>query len=159
MALLNLIRWPNLVLVMVSMLLMMLFVLNPVLGIGTFQAGLSEFEFILLVLSTVCITIGGYLVNDLFDMDADRLNKPGKNQVGLKFPVASIQVLYWFFTVIGVLLGAWLCYLLDQLTYSLVFVFAAGLLWFYCLDKVYSFLLGICWENALCILWKTLKEQ
>lgn len=131
MAFLNLIRWPNLVLVMVSMLLMLLFVLNPVLAIGTFQAGLSEFEFILLVLSTICITIGGYLVNDLFDMDADRLNKPGKNQVGLKFPVASIQLLYWFFTVIGVLLGVWLCYLLDQLTYSLVFVFAAGLLWFY----------------------------
>jgi 4-hydroxybenzoate polyprenyltransferase len=45
--------------------------------------------------------------------------------------VAYIQVLYWFFTLIGVSLGAWLCYLIDQLTYTLVFVFAAGMLWFY----------------------------
>lgn len=130
-AFLNLIRWPNLALIVVSMVLVLLSVLNPVLGFGSFQAGLTQFEFVLLVLSTVCITIGGYLMNDYFDMDADRLNKPGKNQVGLKFPVASVQVLYWFFTVIGVVLGVWLCFLLNQLTYSLVFVFAAGLLWFY----------------------------
>jgi 4-hydroxybenzoate polyprenyltransferase len=117
--------------IIVSMTLIQFFVIDPTLGFEAFYSGLTAFEFILLILSTLCVTIGGYLINDLFDMDADRLNKPGKNQVGLKFPVASVQVMYWFFTAIGVLLGAWLCLLLDQLAYALIFVFAAGLLWFY----------------------------
>jgi 4-hydroxybenzoate polyprenyltransferase len=64
-------------------------------------------------------------------MDADRINKPGKNLVGGKWSVATVQVLYWVFTLLGVGLGVLLSWVIGKLTYSLVFVFAAGLLWFY----------------------------
>jgi 4-hydroxybenzoate polyprenyltransferase len=93
--------------------------------------GLSGIEFSLLLFATLFITVGGYLINDFFDMDADRINKPGKNLVGGKWPVVTVQILYWVFTLVGVLLGVLLSWLIGKITYSMVFVFAAGLLWFY----------------------------
>lgn len=128
---LKLIRWPNLVMVAVSMLFVLLFVVNPLLGVASFEMGLSGVEFLLLLFATLFITIGGYLINDFFDMDPDRINKPGKNLVGGKWPVFTVQVLYWVFTILGVSFGVLLSWLIGKLTYSLVFVFASGLLWFY----------------------------
>ena len=128
---LKLIRWPNLLIVLISMISILLFVINPALGSAWFAVGLSEMEFALLVLATLLITIGGYLINDFFDMDADRFNKPGKNQVGLKWPVSTVQLLYWVFTIGGVALGVLVSWMVNQINYSLVFVFAAGMLWFY----------------------------
>ncbi len=128
---LKLLRWPNLVIIIISMMLIQFCVINPLLGVEAFYAGMTALEFTLLILATVLITIGGYLINDYFDIDVDRLNKPGKNQVGMKFPVATVQILYWLFTVSGVLLGIILSWMLNQINYSLIFVFSAGLLWFY----------------------------
>lgn len=128
---LRLIRWPNLLIIILSMTFMLFFLVNPLLGMPSAQAGLSLFEFTLLVVSTVFISIGGYLINDFFDMDVDEVNKPGKNLVGKYFSVFSVQIMYWVFTVIGVLAGVLLSWLLNQINYSLLFVFCAGLLWFY----------------------------
>jgi 4-hydroxybenzoate polyprenyltransferase len=128
---LQLIRWPNLLIILLSMAFMLYFLVNPMLGMITGEAGLSYFEFGLLVIATIFISIGGYLINDFFDMDIDEVNKPGKNQVGKYFSVFSVQVMYWVFTISGVLAGVLLSLLLNQLNYSLLFVFSAGLLWFY----------------------------
>lgn len=128
---LKLIRWPNLLIIIISMKLIQFCVINPLLGIDWSFAGMSMIEFGLLISATIFITMGGYLINDVFDIEADRLNKPGKNQVGFKFSVVNIQILYWVFTIIGILLGVGLSWKVNQLNYSLIFVFSAGLLWFY----------------------------
>jgi 4-hydroxybenzoate polyprenyltransferase len=128
---LKLIRWPNLVIMLVSMIFILLLVINPILNTPSFEAGMSLFQFVLLLISTLLITAGGYVINDFFDMQSDSINKPGINQVGKKYAVARIQLLYWIFTILGVLTGTYLCWVLDQLNYALIFVFAAGLLWFY----------------------------
>ncbi|MCB2206721.1 MAG: geranylgeranylglycerol-phosphate geranylgeranyltransferase [Bacteroidetes bacterium] len=128
---LKLIRWPNILIIWLSMSLMLFCVINPVLGLENFEAGLSISQFIILVASTTFISIAGYLLNDLFDINPDQVNKPGKNMVGRKFRVHVVQILYWIFTVSGVLLGVYVSYAIGKINYSLIFVFAAGLLWFY----------------------------
>ncbi|RLD36965.1 MAG: hypothetical protein DRI89_15685 [Bacteroidetes bacterium] len=128
---LKLIRWPNLLMIIISMKLMLFFVISPALGLSWFGGGMDVLEFFLLVMATLFIAIGGYLINDFFDMNADTVNKPGDNQVGGKFSVMLTQTLYWIFTISGVLLGVLLAYLLNQINYALVFLFVAGLLWFY----------------------------
>ena len=131
MMILKLIRWPNLVMIIATMTLVLLFVIQPVLQIAWFAGGLDVFQFVILVVATLLVTTGGYVINDLFDLEADRINKPGKNLVGSKFSVASVQTMYWIFTLIGVLAGAWLSWSLDRLGAGLIFFFAAGMLWFY----------------------------
>ena len=128
---LRLIRWPNLLIIILSMIFTLYFLVNPMLGMLNGETGLGYFEFSLLVVATVFISIGGYLINDFFDIDVDEINKPGKNQVGKYFPVFTVQIMYWVFTIIGVLAGVLLSWKLNQLNYSLLFVFCAGLLWFY----------------------------
>ncbi|MCF6169829.1 MAG: geranylgeranylglycerol-phosphate geranylgeranyltransferase [Bacteroidales bacterium] len=128
---LKLIRWPNLLLIVVSMKLLLFFVISPALGLDWFEGGMDVWEFTLLVAATLFLAMGGYLINDFFDMNADSVNKPGKNLVGGKFSVFTTNTLYWVFTLSGVLLGSWFSYLLNQINYALIFLFVAGLLWFY----------------------------
>ena len=106
-------------------------VINPILGLSNFKAGLNPLHFILLLVSTTLIATAGYLLNDLEDMNVDSVNKPGRNIVGKKIRVHVVQILYWVFTILGVLLGTYLSYSIGKINYSLVFVFAAGFLWFY----------------------------
>jgi len=127
----KLIRWPNILIIWFSMCFMLFCVINPVLGLEYFEAGLSITQFMLLIASTTFISIAGYLLNDLFDINPDSVNKPGKNVVGRKIRVQVVQILYWSFNITGILLGVYLAYAIGKINYSLVFVFAAGLLWFY----------------------------
>lgn len=127
----RLIRWPNLLMIVISMKLLLFFVISPALGLEWFAGGMDVWEFSLLVLATLFIAIGGYLVNDFADMNPDSINKPGKNLVGGKFSVLMTNTLYWIFTVSGVVLGTLMSYLLNQINYGLIFLFVAGLLWFY----------------------------
>ena len=129
--LLNLIRWPNLVIITATVCFTLFFVVNPLLGLKAFEAGLSVTGFILLLLATLFIAIAGYLINDFFDMDADRINKPGKNQVGKKFPVAYVQLAYWVLNALAVVMGFVVAWMAGRPMYGLVFFFTAGLLWFY----------------------------
>ena len=130
-AFLKLIRWPNLLLIVISMKLLLFFVISPVLGLPWLAGGMNVLEFSLLVGATLFIAIGGYLINDFFDMNVDSVNKAGGNLVGGKFSVLFTQTFYWIFTITGVLMGVLLSYLLNQINYALVFLFVAGLLWFY----------------------------
>lgn len=155
---LKLIRWPNLLLIVISMVFLLLFVISPLLGTGWFVTGLNELEFTLLVLATIFISIGGYLINDFFDMDADRINKPGKNTVGGKWSVSTVQLLYWIFTIAGIVTGATLSWMAGRLNYSLVFVFSAGLLWFYseryqCIPVVGNAVIGFLSALSFGLVW------
>ncbi len=127
----NLFRWKNLGIIAITMTLVLLFLISPILGMGWFEHGLSPFEFTLLVVATVFIAAGGNVLNDIYDINADGVNKPGKNIVGRKITVANSWMLYWLFTVLGILSGSLLSWLLGQLNYAMVFLFSAGLLWFY----------------------------
>ena len=128
---LNIFRWINIFIVILSMALVLLFMVFPLLGLGWFEHGLCPGKFMLLVFSTVFIAIGGNIVNDIYDINADSINKPGKNLVGKGVSVSTAWVLYWVFTIVGLLLGTLLSLVVGQINYALIFLFSAGLLWFY----------------------------
>lgn len=128
---LKLIRWPNLIIIAVSISLILLFIIVPVLGINVFSDGLSYVEFTLLMFSTILIAIGGYIINDIFDINTDSINKQGKNVVGGRISIDFAYTLYWITTITGVLSGVLLSYLVNQINFGLIFLFSAGLLWFY----------------------------
>jgi len=127
----KLVRWPNLLMIALTMCLMLFCLINPALGLKPFEAGMSAFEFILLMAAVLLITKGGYIINDLADINTDSVNKPGKNLVGDKISETTAQTLYWVTTLAGLAAGTLFSYLLDQINYALIFLFSAGLLWFY----------------------------
>ncbi len=129
---LKLIRWPNLIILVFSMSVILIFVIAPGLNIKVFVHGLTFVQFALLVLSTIFIAIGGYIINDIFDIHTDSVNKLNNNSpVGNSISIETANVLYWVFTIIGILLGVLLSFLVNQINFGLIFLISAGLLWFY----------------------------
>ncbi|NQU33889.1 MAG: UbiA family prenyltransferase [Bacteroidetes bacterium] len=130
-SILSLIRWPNLVIIAISMIFLMLFVIDPALGINGFSDGMTNLQFILLLVATLLIAIGGYIINDIFDINTDSINKAGKNVVGRSITIKQAYTYYWITTAGGIVAGTLLSYLINQINFGLIFLFSAGLLWFY----------------------------
>ena len=87
----KLVRWPNLLITALTMCL----VYHCIMGLP------STLSFTLLVISMVLIQAGGYVINDIFDMDIDAINKPGKRIVGEIFTERQSNVFYIALTIIG----------------------------------------------------------
>lgn len=122
---LSLIRWPNLVIIAISMIFLMLFVIDPALGIDGFSDGMTTLQFLLLIVATILIAIGGYVINDIFDINTDSINKAGKNVVGRSITIKQAYTLYWITTAVGIAAGTLLSYLINQINFGLIFLFSA----------------------------------
>ena len=70
----QLIRWKNLLMI-ASIQLLFKYVYFPVFIIDT---ALDLIHFLILVLATVCIAGAGNIINDIYDVEADLINKPNK---------------------------------------------------------------------------------
>ena len=71
MAFFKLVRIKNLLIIAVTQYLIRYALILPM----SKSVSLTDFEFILLVLSTLFIAAGGYIINDYFDTKVDRLNQ------------------------------------------------------------------------------------
>ena len=66
---------------------------------------LAHWQYVLLVLSTVCIAAGGFIINDIFDVETDTQNKPNEVIIGKSISESLAYNLYGGFTIIGVGIG------------------------------------------------------
>jgi 4-hydroxybenzoate polyprenyltransferase len=141
-ALLRLIRWPNLLIIAVSQVLIRQCVLVPLLKQGQMEPQLSSPLFTMLVIATVFIAAGGYAINDYFDRKMDRVNKPQALIVGRLIYPRHAMAYHLFFSIAGVLIGTWVAFRAGELYLSLVFFMVSGLLWFYSTTYKRELLLG-----------------
>jgi 4-hydroxybenzoate polyprenyltransferase len=112
----------------------------------------------LLLAATTFIASAGYILNDLFDIHVDSVNKKGRYIVGRKIRVHVAQVFYWVLTILGVMLGVYLSYRIGKLNYSLIFILTAGLLWFYserykCQPIVGNLVIALLSALVIAIVW------
>jgi 4-hydroxybenzoate polyprenyltransferase len=141
-ALFRLIRWPNLLIVAASQVLIRQCVLTPLLKQVNMEPQLPAGLFFLLVMATVLITAGGYAINDYFDRKMDRVNKPQSLIVGRLIYPRHAMAYHLFFSITGVLLGSWVAFRSGQMFLSLVFFMVSGMLWFYSTTYKRELLLG-----------------
>ncbi len=76
----RLVRWPNLVFIALTQWLFRTCILQTIVP-GFSQTRLliaDPVNFCLLVLASVCIAAAGYIINDYFDLNIDKINKPRK---------------------------------------------------------------------------------
>jgi len=109
MAFFRLIRLPNLIIVGLTqwLIFQQLFLNNyQTLNISPKLAG---FLAPLLFMSTIFITAGGYIINDLFDQGIDALNKPNKRIVGRKITSQIATWLYVLFSMLAFFLFFYIC--------------------------------------------------
>jgi 4-hydroxybenzoate polyprenyltransferase len=150
---LRLIRWQNLLIVILTMVLMRYAVISPLLGkIGVILTqGSGEevpvilqfpwYDFIILVAATVFITAGGYVINDYFDIKTDLINK-GKVIVGTKIPRRMAMMYHNIFNILGVAAGFYISWKTGYTMLGALFLIVSGLLYFYSASYKRQFLIG-----------------
>jgi 4-hydroxybenzoate polyprenyltransferase len=142
-AFLKLIRFSNLLIVIMTMVLMRYAIIGPVLGkMNTGLALQSSWsDFIILVFATVLITAGGYVINDYFDIKTDLINR-GKVIVGTKIPRRQAMMWHNLFNIIGVAAGFYVSAKAGYIWLGLLFLVVSGLLYFYSASYKRQFLVG-----------------
>ena len=92
---------------------------------------LADWQYGLLVLATVLIAAGGYVINDIFDQDTDSENKPSKVIVGNKISESLAYNLYVGLTIAGVGIGFYLSNVILKPGFATLFILIASLLYLY----------------------------
>lgn len=129
---LRLIRFPNLVIVALTQYLLQYYILLPELKKVNLMPLLPNFEFFLLVFSTILIAAGGYIINDIEDVEIDKLNKPEKKQiVGRIYPLSISWKMYIFSIVLGFTISIYLALFIHNIVQILIYPAAVGLLYAY----------------------------
>lgn len=139
----KLIRFQNLLIIAFTQYMIRFCLIQPILNLSDLDLQMSEWEFALLVLATIFIAAGGYIINDYFDVRIDSINKPDEIVIekGIKRRVAMGA--HAVLSVLGVLIGiflAWRCNIL--LAGGTLFTLSAVGLWFYSTSFKYQFVTG-----------------
>ena len=100
-ALLGLIRWKNLVMIAAIQCIVRFAIIIP------FKAdySLSNLSFFAVIMATCCIAAAGYIINDIFDVSADKINKPQLVYINKIIPENTAYNLYFICNSVGVILG------------------------------------------------------
>ncbi|KGO80698.1 prenyltransferase [Flavobacterium cauense R2A-7] len=106
------------------------------------ELALSDVEFILLVIATVCIAAGGYVINNIMDQETDDFSKPENVIVGKHISEGMAYNIYVAFNIIGVGIGFYLSNIIQKPMFSAVFIVVAGTLYMYATSLKQNLLIG-----------------
>lgn len=126
-AFLNLIRFKNLIFIVLLQVLIKFILFNSL----EFNTALSGFNFTILIFATVCIAAGGYIINDIYDVAIDHINKPERLIVGTIFSQKKVFYFYLGITTTGVFAGFYLSNLVEKPFLAGLFIILAALLYLY----------------------------
>ncbi|MBS1597608.1 MAG: geranylgeranylglycerol-phosphate geranylgeranyltransferase [Bacteroidetes bacterium] len=129
----RLIRWPNLFFIALTQSLFYYCILR-----ASFQTGynslsniLQPVEFWLLSLSSVLIAAAGYIINDYFDLNIDRINKPDRIVIERLIKRRWAIVWHWVLSGTGIMIGFYISWKLRNIFIGPANIFCVVLLWFY----------------------------
>ncbi len=138
----HIIRWENLLVLALIQWLILHAVVFPLLHTFGFDTSPYATLYWLLILSTLLITAGGYVINDYFDVKIDRINRPERIVVGEKISLKSTMLYYQILTGLGTAIGLVVAFLSKSFTLGFIFVLTPGLLWFYSASYKRQFIVG-----------------
>ncbi len=101
-----------------------------------------SFEFFLLVFSTMIIAAGGNIINDYFDVRADRINRPDRMVVARHMKRRWAIVLHWVMNFIAFAIAVYLTYVNKTFWYVFIHLLSINLLWFYSMQLKRTVVIG-----------------
>jgi 4-hydroxybenzoate polyprenyltransferase len=128
---LRLLRLPNLLILAFAMYMLRLMVVEPLLIMSGKAPHITSLQFFLIVLSTVLIAAGGYIINDIEDIAADRINKPDKVIINKFISKDTAFNIYAILTFSAVCIGFYLTFRENISYIAYINLIAAGMLYFY----------------------------
>lgn len=137
-ALINIIRPKNLIIIALTQWILHFFIIIPFVGVPSLNAAL----FYLLVVDTMFIAAGGYLINDILDYKTDVINKPLKLYIPKPLSLKTAWVYYFCILISGFLTALYIAYKINNLPLVLIYPLACVVLYFYSAKLKNSVLAG-----------------
>jgi 4-hydroxybenzoate polyprenyltransferase len=128
---LKLVRWPNLLITILTMVLVRYYLILPLLAGEGLTLQTPLWVFICLVLSVVLIAAGGYVINDYFDVRIDNFNHPEEVILGVSVPIKHAIPFHATLSIAGIILGLIASFAVGNPTLVFVHLLAGLLLWLY----------------------------
>ncbi len=136
----KLVRYPNLIFIALTQVMFQYCIYLPVYR-GLVPEG-DLFQFLLLMLASVFIAAGGNIINDYFDMNIDRINKPQKMIIGKYINRRWALVWHLVLSVLGILLTAIAVNPFSRWYLVVANIACVLLLWFYSVKFKKEILIG-----------------
>ncbi|MFN8325156.1 geranylgeranylglycerol-phosphate geranylgeranyltransferase [Flavobacterium sp.] len=92
---------------------------------------LNDWMFALLVLATVLIAAAGYVINDVYDVETDHINKPGKNQIGKIISEEMGFNIFIGLNIVALIIGFYLSNKVMKTSFLGIFIISSMLLYLY----------------------------
>ena len=123
----KLIRIPNLLMIIGTMVLVKYFLFEP-FNIAT---TLNWFDFSILIISMIALAAAGNIINDIHDIETDTLNKPEKQIIAKT--ISETTGYNWFFAlnILGIGIGFYLSNLVGRPSFTALFLIPSALLYLY----------------------------
>ena len=135
---LKLIRYQNLLMIA----LMQLIFKYGFLDLQNIPLALNDWQYLLLILTTVLLAAGGYLINNIFDKETDSINKPDDVVVGKFISEDKAFNVYIALNIVAVGVGFYLANVIEKPLLSSVFIVISGVLYLYASSLKQSLLIG-----------------
>lgn len=124
---LNLIRYQNLFFIA----LVQVFIKYGLFQAFRVETALNHFGFALLVIATLCIAAAGNIINDIYDVEIDKINKPNKVLIGKKISERNANRLFIILNITGVAIGFYLANSIGKPSFAALFIVFSALLYLY----------------------------
>jgi len=134
----KLIRYKNLSIIVLSQFVIKFYLINSYLK----NTSLTNIDFCIYLFALITIVAGGYIINDLYDVDIDKINKPHKIIIGKEISRTFAFTLYYMLNITGTGCGFYVSYVVNELWFGCIFLFFIFSLYRY--SKYYKkrFLIG-----------------
>lgn len=143
MNLLRLIRYKNLFMIaFIQCIIKYVFFELPQFKNANLTTALDTAAFTSLVLATICIAAAGNIINDIYDVVTDSINKPHKVIVGKSISENMANNMFMGFTVVGIILGVYATWDIDKNSYATIFLIVSALLYWYATSLKQTILIG-----------------
>ena len=123
----KLIRPLNLLIIVLILCLIKYCLINQFIA----ESSLNNINFFLFVISTILITAGGYIINDIYDESVDKINKDKIRIINKKLSARIAIFWYFAFNILALLLIVYVAYIIQKLTFTLIFIYSIFSLWKY----------------------------
>ena len=141
-AICKLVRLPNLIIVLLTQWFIHAYVLSANFALDGVLPQLAADELGLLVVITILLTAGGYIINDIEDYELDILNKPERVIVD---NIISRSLAFWLYfgtLLLGFVFALYLAFITKNLHLLFIYPLAAAGLFLYSTHLKKSFLTG-----------------
>lgn len=139
---LKLLRVGNLAFLAILLFVMEKWVALPLLQLAQFSEQMPWWVLTLIILATVFVAAGGYVINDYFDVKIDRINRPDDLVVTRHISREGAMRLFQVLTFVGVLMALGVAWWARSWTLAMIFIVIPGLLWFYSASYKRQLLIG-----------------